>query len=96
MARIDLDDPYTSFLESQVKAGLYNTISEAARAAIRREMEIAEARRVASVLAEIEKGEEDIREGRVHIYSREFLRQLSLEGREKAKKGLPLKPEVLP
>ena len=96
MARIDLDDPYTSFLESQVKAGLFNTISEAARDAIRKQMEIQEERRLSSIAIELAKGEASIKQGHTHPYTSELMSEISAKGKTAALEGKPLRDEIKP
>jgi len=96
MARIDIDDPYTSFLESQVKAGLYNTISEAARDAIRKQMEVHEQRRLSSIALEIAKGEASIQEGREVPYSTGLLTEIADKGKAASLAGHPYRDEIKP
>lgn len=96
MARIDIDDPYKSFLENQVKAGLYNTISEAARDAIRRQMEVHEERRVASIHREIAKGEASIREGDTVPFTPDLMAEISRKGKRSAIEGKPVRDEIKP
>lgn len=96
MARIDLDDPYTSFLESQVKAGLFNTVSEAARDAIRKQMEIHEQRRLSSIAIELAKGEASLKEGRAFTYSPGLMSEISENGKTAALKGQPFRDEIRP
>lgn len=96
MARIDLDDPYTSFLESQVKAGLFNTISEAARDAIRKQMEIQEQRRLSSIIIELSKGEKSLKEGNAIAYSSGVMAEISDKGKTAALDGRPFRDEIRP
>ncbi len=96
MARIDIDDPYTAFLESQVQAGLFSSISEAARDAIRKQMEEQEKRRVASVYTAIAKGEDAIQAGRTIPYSQNLMSEISEKGKQAALAGKPVKYEVRP
>jgi putative addiction module CopG family antidote len=96
MARIDIDDPYTSFLESQVKSGLYNTISEAARDAIRKQMEIHEHRRLSSIAVELAKGEASLREGHAFLYSSSLMAEISEKGKAAALERRPFRDEIRP
>lgn len=96
MARIDIDDPYTSFLESQVKAGLFNTISEAARDAIRKQMELYEDRRLASINIELAKGEASIQRGEIIQYSGNLMSEISNKGKSKAIAGKQVKDVIKP
>jgi putative addiction module CopG family antidote len=96
MARIDLDDPYTSFLESQVKAGLFNTISEAARDAIRKQMEIQEQRRLSSIIIELSKGEKSLIEGNAIAYSSGLMAEISDKGKAAALDGRPFRDGIRP
>ncbi len=96
MARIDIDDPYTAFLESQVQAGLFSSISEAARDAIRKQMEEQENRRVASVYAAIAKGEDAIQAGRTISYAQNLMAEISEKGKQAALAGKSVKYEVRP
>lgn len=84
MASIDLDDPYTSFLESQVKAGLFNSVSEAVRDAIRKQMEIQEQRRLSSIAVELAKGEASLSVGRKVPYSSSLMSEISEKGKKAA------------
>jgi putative addiction module CopG family antidote len=96
MTRIDLDDPYTSFLKSQVKAGLFNTISEAARDAIRKQMVIHEQRRLSSIAVEIAKGEASLDKGHMFPYSTSIMKEISEKGRNTALKDKPIRDEIKP
>ncbi len=96
MARIDIDDPYTAFLESQVQAGLFSSISEAARDAIRKQMEEQEKRRVTSIYAAIAKCEDSIQAGRTTSYSQNLMAEISEKGKQAALAGKSVKHEVRP
>ena len=96
MARIDLEDPYTSFLESQVKSGLFNTISEAARDAVRKQMELYESRRLSSILLELKKGEDAIALGNVVKYDSRLMSAISEIGRKNALEQKPVRNEIRP
>ncbi|MDR4504551.1 MAG: type II toxin-antitoxin system ParD family antitoxin [Candidatus Scalindua sp.] len=96
MARIDIDDPYTAFLESQVKAGLFSSISEAARDAIRKQMEEHEKRRVTSIYAAIAKGEDSIQAGRTLPYSQNLMAEISKKGKQAALAEKSVKHEIRP
>ncbi len=73
MARIDINKTYETYLQSQVEKGLYRSITAAAEAAIKKEMDEQENRRIASVMAEVQKGIDDVREGRTVKYSKELI-----------------------
>ena len=96
MARIDIDNPYTTFLESQVKAGLFNTISEAARDAIRKQMELQEQRRVSALHFELEKGEVSLMNGKGIPYSEHMMNEISQKGKDASLRGQKVRSEVKP
>ena len=93
MARIDIDDPYMAFLESQALAGLFSSISEVARDAIRKQMEEQEKRRVASVYSAIAQGENSIQAGRTVSYSPDLMAEISEKGKQAALADKPVKRE---
>lgn len=84
MARLDINKPYQEFLQSQVNAGLFRSITAAAEDAIRNEMIRHEERRVQSVMREINKGELDVSEGKTHVYNLEFLETIAERGKANA------------
>ncbi len=84
MARIDISQPYEAYLQSQVDNGLYRSITAAAEAAIKKEMDEYENRRIASVMAEVQKGIDDIEAGRFKIYTKELISEIALKARKKA------------
>lgn len=96
MARIDISEPYVSFLESQVKAGLFNTISEAARDAIRKQMDAYEMRRVASIQTELSKGEASILAGKTVQYTEDLMAEISQAGKDNAIRHKPVRDEIKP
>jgi len=91
MARIDLAKPYEEFLRSQVKSGLFSSITAAAENAIAKQMERNEEMRVKNIHALIAKGEEDIQAGRTYNFSPELLREISEKGKQEAISGKPIK-----
>jgi Arc/MetJ-type ribon-helix-helix transcriptional regulator len=82
MSRIDLNKPYVDFLQSQVKAGLFRSITSAAEDAIRKQMLEYEKLRIRSVLAEVKIGEEDIISGNIENYDKAFLSNLMEESKQ--------------
>lgn len=88
MARIGINKTYETYLQSQVENGLYRSITAAAEAAIKKEMDAQEDRRIASVMAEVQKGIDDIEAGRYKVYSKELIHQIALRGRKKAEDKL--------
>lgn len=84
MARIDISQPFDGFLQSQVDKGLYRSITAAAEAAIKKQMDDYEDRRIASVLAEVQKGIDDIKAGRFKMYSKELISEIALRGKKRA------------
>lgn len=84
MARIDINKPYQEFLQSQVNAGLFRSITAAAEDAIRNEMIRHEERRVKSVMREINKGELDVLEGKTQVYNLELLESIAERGKANA------------
>jgi hypothetical protein len=77
MARIDISQPYETYLQNQVKIGLFRSITAAAEAAIKKEMDHYEDRRIASVLAEVQKGIEDVKGGKTLPYNKNLLDTIS-------------------
>jgi hypothetical protein len=84
MARIDIAKPYETYLQNQVKNGLYRSITAAAEAAIKKEMDDYEERRIASVMAEVQKGVEDVRAGRTHKVTKELFDEMMENAKLKA------------
>jgi Arc/MetJ-type ribon-helix-helix transcriptional regulator len=81
MSRIDLNKPYVDFLQSQVKAGLFRSITSAAEDAIRKQMLEQEKLRIESVLAEIKFGEEEVSAGKIENYDTDFLNNILKESK---------------
>jgi len=94
MARIDLAKPYENFLKSQVKAGLFSSITAAAENAIAKQMERDEELRIRNIHALISKGEEDIATGRTHTFTPDLLREISEKGKKAAIEEKPVKYAV--
>lgn len=88
MARIDISQPYEAYLQSQVENGLYRSITAAAEAAIKKEMDEYEDRRIASVMAEVQKGIDDIEAGRTIKYTKELMDSIKNKVIEKHKNKL--------
>ncbi len=84
MARLDINKPYQEFLQSQVNAGLFRSITAAAEDAIRNEMIRHEERRIHSVLREINKGELDVLAGKTQVYNQELLDNIAERGKAEA------------
>lgn len=82
MARLDINKPYQDFLQSQVNAGLFRSITAAAEDAIRKEMEAFEKRRIQSVLFEVAKGEADVLAGKTYEYTSELLDKIAENGKK--------------
>jgi Arc/MetJ-type ribon-helix-helix transcriptional regulator len=81
MSRIDLNKPYVDFLQSQVNAGLFRSITSAAEDAIRQQMLLNEKRRIESVLLEIKIGENDVKAGNMENFDLEFISNLLKESK---------------
>lgn len=81
MRRIDLNKPYVDFLQSQVNAGLFRSITSAAEDAIRQQMLLNEKRRIESVLLEIKIGENDVKAGNMENFDLEFISNLLKESK---------------
>ncbi|MBV6645243.1 MAG: hypothetical protein KI790_07325 [Cyclobacteriaceae bacterium] len=96
MARIDLNTPYEDFLRSQVKSGLFSSITAAAEHAIRVQMIEQEKLRVSSITAAIAKGEADISVGKTVSYSSKLMSEISQKGKEKSFAGISVKGDVKP
>ena len=96
MARIDLNTPYERFLRSQVKSGLFSSITAAAEHAIRVQMIEQEKLRISSVTAAIAKGEADISIGKTVSYSSKLMSEISQKGKEKSLAGISVKGDVKP
>jgi Arc/MetJ-type ribon-helix-helix transcriptional regulator len=94
MSRIDLSEPYELFLKSQVKSGLFRSITAAAEAAILKEMEAKEQLRIASIHAAIAKGEADIEAGRTIRYTSNLMNEIAQKGKEASLAGRPVKSDV--
>ena len=94
MSRIDLNEPYESYLQSLVEAGLYRSITAATEAAIHKQMIEDEKMRLASVSAAIAAGEADIRAGRTVSYRPGLMAEISEKGRQAALDGKSVKPDV--
>lgn len=94
MSRIDLNDPYKDYLQSQVKAGLFRSITAAAEAAIHKQMIEDEKLRLSSIGSAITKGEADILAGRTIPYSSNLMNEISEKGKAASLEGKPVKPDV--
>lgn len=94
MSRIDLNDPYTDYLQSQVEAGLFRSVTAAAEAAIYRQMIEDEKLRLSSIGSAIAKGEADIQAGRTISYTPSLMAEISEKGKKAAIEGKPIKPDV--
>lgn len=94
MSRIDLNNPYTDYLQSQVESGLFRSITAAAEAAIHRQMVEDEKLRLSSIGAAIAKGEADIQAGRTMSYTPNLMSEISEKGKQAAIDGKTIKPDV--
>jgi predicted transcriptional regulator len=94
MSRIDLNDPYTDYLQNQVEAGLYRSVTAAAEAAIYKQMIEDEKLRSSSIGAAIAKGEADIQAGRTIPYTSSLMNDISEKGKQAALERKPVKPDV--
>ena len=94
MSRIDLNTPYKDYLERQVKAGLFRSVTAAAEAAIHKQMIEDEKLRLSSISAAIAKGEADIQAGRTLTYRSGLMRDISENGKKAALDRKPIKPDV--
>lgn len=81
MSRIDLNKHYVDFLQSQVKAGLFRSITSAAEDAIRKQMIKQEKLRIKSVMAEIKLGEDEVTAGETETFNSDFLSNLLNESK---------------
>jgi len=96
MSRIDLNEPYTSYLQSLVNAGIYRSITAAAEAAIHKQMIEDEKLRLSSIGNAIAKGEADIQAGRTIKYTHDMMNGISEKGKAAALKKQIIKPDVQP
>jgi len=94
MSRIDLNDPYTDYLQGQVEAGLFRSVTAAAEAAIHRQMIEDEKLRLSSIGSAIAKGEADIQAGRTIPYTPNLMAEISKKGKQAAIDGKTIKPDV--
>lgn len=94
MSRIDLNDPYNDYLQSQVESGLFRSVTAAAEAAIHRQMLEDEKLRLSSIGAAIAKGEADIQAGRTISYTPNLMAEISKKGKQDAIDGKIIKPDV--
>jgi len=74
---VSLTDRLEAWVREKVDSGLYNNASEVVREALRAKMlaERSEAEKLEILKAELEKGMEDVRAGRVRKYSLEELKE---------------------
>lgn len=96
MARIDLNEPYTTYLQSQVNAGLYRSITAAAEAAIHKQMIEDEKLRLSSIANAIAKGEANIQAGHTIKYTSDLMNEISEKGKAAALNKQTVKPDVRP
>ena len=94
MARIDLAKPYEEYLRSQVEKGLFSSITAAAENAISKQMDIAELNRIHHIKSLIEKGESDIKLGRVVEYTANSINEIAEKGKAAALAKKAIKYEV--
>ena len=96
MARIDIGAPYQKYLQDQVDAGYYRSITAAAEAAILKKMQEEEQLRLASIRAVLAKGEEAIERSETVIYKRGLMKEISLKGKERSQHNPTYKKDVTP
>ena len=94
MSRIDLNNPYTDYLQSQVEAGLFRSVTAAAEAAIHKQMIEDEKLRLSSIGSAIAKGEADIQAGRTIAFTPNLMAEISARGKQAAIGGKTVKPDV--
>jgi len=94
MARIDISEPYEKYLTRLVESGLFRSITAAAEAAIRKQMEEDENMRTSSIAIALAKGEADIRAGRTISYSPALMGEITQKGKQAAIDKKSVKPDV--
>lgn len=86
---INLNDHFENFIEERIKSGQYNSASEVVRDALRllEEQEQIRAMKMQALKAEIQKGLDDLQQGRYSTYSDEtlgeFFEDVKKRGRER-------------
>jgi antitoxin ParD1/3/4 len=83
------------FIENIVEDGYYSNVTEAVRDAVRR-MREAFNNKHARLVAALEAGDKDIREGRTVRYTPEFLDDCEKRARENVANGIKPNPDVCP
>lgn len=96
MARIDIGAPYEKYLQEQVDAGYYRSITAAAEAAILKSMQEDEEMRLASIQSALAKGEEAIERGETITYKRGIMKKISRAGKNRSQHSKSFKRDVTP
>lgn len=94
MSRIDINEPYKDYLQNQVEAGLFRSVTAAAEAAIHKQMIEDEKLRLSSIGAALAKGEADIQAGRTITYSADLMSEISGKGKKASLEGKSIKADV--
>lgn len=94
MARIDLSRPYEAYLKEQVEAGLFRSLTAAAEHAILLQMREQQKHKYSVFQEAIEKGEEDIQQGRTIPYTSDMMTEISERGKQDAVAGKPVKNDI--
>jgi putative addiction module CopG family antidote len=92
---IELAPVDEKYIKESVKNGYYRSEAEAVRDAVRRARELEEAKH-SRLLAALEVGEKDIREGRTVLYTPDLIKESTARARKMVADGQAPNPDVLP
>lgn len=96
MPRINLGEPYESFIKSEIESGLYSNATEVIRDALRRMQEDKERRRIAQIHALIAIGDAQLERGEGIPYTADFMDKALKRAVENQKTNKPIRNEVKP
>ncbi len=84
-----------NYIKTKVADGFYSNATELVRDAVRRLRE-QDDEKYDRIMAAIEVGERDVREGRVELYTPELMDRIVQDAIEHVAAGRPLDPDVCP
>lgn len=80
MPRLELGNPYDTYVQALIDTGLYSTYTEVVKDALRQHMDSnTESKRIALSHAAIAEGEADIQAGRIELYTPALIDRLTEE-----------------
>jgi antitoxin ParD1/3/4 len=93
---LNLGEPYETYIQDEIKAGLYSNATELIRDALRRMKENKERRRIQHIHALVAIGEAQIAKGEGIPYTDDFMDSVMKGAIENLNAGTPIPHEVKP